>query len=52
MQTVLADVEDISAVSEAPCVNWSSVEHLFRLVSSSEYKAEPKASLCLGTKAI
>ena len=27
MQCVLADIVDISATSEAPCANWSSVEH-------------------------
>ena len=50
MQPVLADIVDTSATSEAPCANWSSLEYIFRLVSSTQYKAEPKASLCLGTK--
>ena len=50
MQPVLADIVDIDATLEAPCANWSSLEYRSRLVSSTRYKAEPKASLCLGTK--
>ena len=50
MQPALADIVDISAILEAPCANWSSLGYIFRLVSSTQYKAELKASLCLGTK--
>ena len=36
MQRVLADIVDISATIEAPCANWSSLEYIFRLVSSTQ----------------